>query len=70
MAILDRDVYLRNYVLGVLVNHTGKLISHEIIGDLATNITEAVIQGDSIWHEEKLCEEVCEMGNFEEDIPQ
>jgi hypothetical protein len=67
MAILDRDVYLRNHVMGVLVSYSGKGLSYSNMGELADSITEAVIEGDRNWQNENLCEQVLEMG---EDIPQ
>jgi hypothetical protein len=67
MALLDRDIYLRNHVMGVLVTYSGKGLSYSNMGELADSITEAVIEGDRNWQNENLCEQVLEMG---EDIPQ
>jgi hypothetical protein len=67
MAILDRDVYLRNHVMGVLVSYSGKGLSYSNIPELADALTEAVIEGDQKWQNENLCEQVLEMG---EDVPQ
>jgi hypothetical protein len=67
MAILDRDIYLRNYVMGVLVSYSDKGLSYSNMGELADSITEAVIEGDEKWRNESLCEQVLEMG---EDVPQ
>jgi len=71
MAILDRDVYIRNYVMGVLCNYQQRGISIGNISDLATDITNAVIEGDTKWQEEQCCEQVrCMNAELEEDIPQ
>jgi hypothetical protein len=67
MALLDRDIYLRNYVMGVLVSYSDKGLSYSNMGELADSITEAVIEGDEKWRNESLCEQVLEMG---EDVPQ
>jgi hypothetical protein len=67
MAILDRDIYLRNYVMGVLVSYSDKGLSYSNMGELADSITEAVIEGDEKWRNESLCEQVLEMGD---DVPQ
>jgi len=67
MAMLDRDIYLRNYVMGVLVSYSDKGLNYSNMGELADSITQAVIEGDSKWQEEHLCEQVLEMG---EDVPQ
>lgn len=67
MALLDRDIYLRNHVMGVLVTYSGKGLSYSNMGELADAITEAVIEGDEKWRNESLCEQVLEMG---EDVPQ
>lgn len=68
MAQLDRDVYLRNYVMGVLVVYSGKGLAYSNLGELADAVTEAVIEGDRKWQDENLCEQMLEMG--QEDIPQ
>lgn len=67
MAIVDRDIYLRNHVMSVLVCHTGKGLHYDNIGALADDITAAVLEGDLKWQNENLCEQVLEMG---EDVPQ
>ena len=67
MAMLYRDIYLRNYVMGVLVSYSDKGLNYSNMGELADSITQAVIEGDSKWQEEHLCEQVLEMG---EDVPQ
>jgi hypothetical protein len=67
MALLDRDIYLRNHVMGVLVTYSGKGLSYSNMGELADAVTEAVIEGDRKWQNEHLCEQVLEMG---EDVPQ
>jgi hypothetical protein len=61
MALLDRDIYLRNYVMGVLVSYSDKGLSYSNMGELADSITEAVIEGDEKWRNESLCEQVLEM---------
>lgn len=58
MAILDRDIYLRNYVIGVLVSYSGKGLSYANMGELADALTEAVIEGHDKWQDENLCEQV------------
>jgi hypothetical protein len=67
MALLDRDIYLRNHVMGVLVSYSGKGLTYSNMGELADSITAAVIEGDEKWRNESLCEQISEMG---EDIPQ
>lgn len=63
MALLDRDIYLRNHVMGVLVSFSDKGLNYLNMGDLADSITEAVIEGDRKWQHERCCEQM-------EDIPQ
>lgn len=67
MALLDRDIYLRNHVMGVLAVYSERGLSFSNMGELADSITEAVIEGDRKWHEENCCEQVMELGD---DIPQ
>lgn len=67
MALLDRDIYLRNHVMGVLVSYKDKGLNYANMGELADAITQAVIEGDDKWREENLCEQVREMS---EDVPQ
>lgn len=67
MALLDRDIYLRNHVMGVLVTYSGKGLSYSNMSELADAVTEAVIEGDRKWQEENCCEQVLAMG---EDVPQ
>lgn len=62
MALLDRDIYLRNHVMGVLVSYSDKGLNYSNMGELANAITEAVIQGEDKWQEEMLCEQIREMG--------
>jgi len=69
MAIVDRDIYIRNHVMGVLVSYSGKGLNYSNMSELADSITEAVLEGDSKWQEERLCEEVRSV-HLEEDIPQ
>ncbi len=57
MALLDRDVYLRNYIMGVLVFHSEKGLNYGNMGALADSLTEAMIQADDKWREESLCEQ-------------
>ncbi len=70
MPQLDRDVYLRNHVMGVLVSYSGKGLTHSNMGELADSITEAVIEGDRAWQEENLFEQMRDMGMGEDDVPQ
>ncbi len=67
MALLDRDVYLRNHVMGVLVTYTDRGLHYSNMGELADAVTQAVIEGDRKWQNESLCAQVLEMT---EDIPQ
>lgn len=68
MAMLDRDVYLRNHVMGVLVSYSGKGLSYSNMSELADALTEAVIEGDQKWQNENLCAQVRDM--VDEDVPQ
>jgi hypothetical protein len=71
MAILDRDIYIRKYVMGVLSIYSEKGLTFSNMGELADSITEAVLEGDRIWQEQRLCQEMRELGGqLEEDIPQ
>lgn len=63
MALLDRDIYLRNHVMGVLVTFRDKGLNYSNMGELADSITEAVIDGDIKWNAQ-YCEQMME------DIPQ
>jgi len=69
MAQLDRDIYLRNHVMGVLVSFSGKGLSYSNMGELADSITEAVLEGDRKWQEENLCEQFRDMVDADEDVP-
>lgn len=70
MAIMDRDVYLRNHVMGVLVSYSGKGLTYANMGELADSITEAVIEGHDKWQNENLCAQVRDMVDNDEDVPQ
>jgi hypothetical protein len=59
MAVLERDIYLRNYVMGVLVSYSDKGLSYSNMSELADDLTNAVIEGDKKWQAEQL-----------EDVPQ
>jgi len=69
MPLLDRDIYLRNHVIGVLVYFSGKGLSYANMGELADSITEAVLEGDHKWQEENLCQQVRDMVDVDEDVP-
>ena len=69
MAILDRDVCIRNHVMGVLAFHCEKGLDLANLGELADSITEAVIEGDMKWQDDNLCEQMLEMA-LNEDVPQ
>lgn len=68
MAMLDRDVYLRNHVMGVLVSYSGKGLNYSNMSELADALTEAIIEGDQKWQNENLCAQVRDM--VDEDTPQ
>lgn len=68
MTILDRDLYLRNHVMGVLVSYTNKGLSYSNMSELADDITQSVIEGDRKWHEENCLEQLRAISN--EDVPQ
>lgn len=85
MALQDRDVYLRNYVMGVLVSYSDKGLSYSNMGELADALTEAVIEGDRKWQNEQCCAQVEDIqeiptnccffhtasgGSCNEDVPQ
>lgn len=61
MALIDRDIYLRNHIVGVLVAFSGKGLSCSNMGELADSITEAVIEGDLRWKEESISEQFQEI---------
>ncbi len=67
MAMLDRDVCLRNHVMGVLAFYSGKGLSYDNLAELVDSITESVIEGYEKWQDENLCEQIRDMG---EDVPQ
>lgn len=67
MSQADRDICIRNHVMGVLVSYSGKGLSYSNMAELAEAITEAVMEGDRKWLEENCCEQILSMG---EDIPQ
>lgn len=52
MTLLDRDVYLRNHVMGVLVTYRARGLDYSNMSELADSITEAVIDGDLKWNAE------------------
>lgn len=52
--MLDRDVCIRNYIMGVLAFYSEKGLNLSGIGKLADSITEAVMEGDRKWHRELL----------------
>lgn len=51
MTAQYRDMYLRNYVMGVLVSYQEKGINTACIGDLATDLTKAFIEAEESWQE-------------------
>lgn len=58
MALIERDIYLRNHVMGVLVTFSSKGLSYSNMSELADSITEAVIEGDFRWKEESISEQI------------
>lgn len=68
MPALDRDVYLRNYVMGVLVSYSDKGLNYSNMGELADDLTKAVIEGHEKWLSEN--QEEINMAYLEEDVPQ
>ncbi len=71
MAILDRDVYLRNYIMGVLASYSNKGLNYSNMGELADSLTQAVIEGDLAWQAEHCCEVVRSVcPELELDVPQ
>jgi len=62
----DRDVFIRNHVMGVLVFHQMKGLNYTNMGELADAITEAVIIGDIAWEQQRCCEQILQI---EEDVP-
>lgn len=70
MTVLDRDVYLRNHVMGVLVSCYEKGFTPSIIGELADEITQSVIEGDRKWHEANCCEQILDIAVCDQDVPQ
>jgi len=64
----DRDMFIRNHVMGVLVFHQMKGLTYANMGELADAITEAVIIGDIAWEAHRCCDQVMDLGM--EDIPQ
>lgn len=70
MAFLDRDVCLRNHVMGVLVTYTNKGLHYNNMGELADAVTEAVIEGDRKWQQENCCEQIKSMSLDYQDVPQ
>lgn len=71
MTLLDRDIYLRNHIMGVLASYSAKGLSYSNMGELADSLTEAVIEGDRAWQAENCCQEVMAIsGCYEEDVPQ
>ena len=71
MAILDRDIYLRNHIMGVLASYSAKGLNYSNMAELADSLTEAVIEGDRAWQAENCCVEIMAIsGNFDEDVPQ
>lgn len=55
MALLDRDVYIRNYITGVLVSYFEK--GSQNMCELANELTQAAIEAYDKWREESLLEE-------------
>lgn len=68
--MMDREVFIRNHVMGVLVSFSGKGLTYANMGELADSITEAVLEGDLLWNQERCCEEIRSYSDVEEDIPQ
>jgi hypothetical protein len=56
--------------MGVLVSFSGKGLTYANMGELADSITEAVLEGDLLWNQERCCEELRSYSDIEEDIPQ
>ena len=61
MALVDRNVYLRNHILGVLIAHMGKMIFHGNMGSLADELTQVVLDADSKWQHKNLCQQMLEV---------
>ena len=70
MTVMDRDVYLRNHVMGVLVTYSDKGFSYAGMGELADAITESVIEGDRKWHEANCCDQILDIAVCDQDLPQ
>ncbi len=58
MSVLDKDVYLRNHVVGVLASFSGKTLNNETIDDLGASLTQAVIDAELRWNKRKCCTEI------------
>jgi hypothetical protein len=70
MAVVDRGVYLRNCVTGLLSNFSGQRIGSGNIRTLANEITELVLEVDSHWNRQRCREDLMNVPGMEKDIPQ
>lgn len=59
----DRGVYLRNYVMGVLVSYLDKGLHYSNLGELGDSITQAVIEGEERWSEANCLEQAQSLYN-------
>lgn len=64
---MDRDVYIRNHIVSILVGYSWKGLDYATISELADAITQAVLEADDAWQADSCCEQVV---NVSEDIPQ
>ena len=68
--MLDRDVVIRNHVMGVLVDYSARGLKYSNFGELADAITQAVIEGERKWHEDMCVHQLTEMTQVLEDVQQ
>lgn len=71
MSLPERDVYLRNHVLGILSAFQDKGIGYENLSDVAGLVTESILDADRRWHEDSCAQQMMEITELKEkDVPQ
>lgn len=68
--LLDRDICIRNHVMGVLVGYSNKGLNYSNMVELADAVTQAAIEGDRKWHEKACHEQMMMISDINEDVPQ
>jgi hypothetical protein len=53
MLAPERETYIRNHIMGVLVTYRDKGLNYSNMGELADSLLDAVVDGDTKWHADR-----------------